>query len=180
MKIPLQIKILLWYHSFFQKRSNLNPLIKISSKGKGVKNILYFLPSERKAAQVISHFIKRNRKNGFPRFKYVIQEKGLFYYNEIPNDQIITYTDNDINWFGVIKPKSIIEKISSESFDALIDLNQSYDYHLCTLNLKLKIPIKVGFHSPISHQLYSIVIEPDKNGFVETNYLMIEKILNLS
>ena len=46
--------------------------------------------------------------------------------------------------------------------------------------LQLKIPIKVGFQSPISDHLFSVVIQPAENSFLESNYQIIESILGMS
>jgi hypothetical protein len=43
----------------------------------------------------------------------------------------------------------------------------------------LDIPVKVGFQSPLSDRLYSMVIEPSQTGFLEKNYETIEKVLGL-
>ena len=180
MKIPFRIKILLLYYRFLYKKSHSDPLVRIGESGKGVQSILFFLPSERNFAQVISHFIKRNNNNASLRFKYVVHQESLMHYKDISGLDTVTYTDNDINWFGVIKSKLVIDRIGNEGFDALVDLNQSYDQSLSLLSFQLRIPIKVGFQSPISNQLYSIVVQSEKGSFLESNYQIIEKILGIS
>ena len=180
MKIPFRIKILLLYYKFLYKKFYATPLVKIGATGKGVTSILFFLPQEKTFAQVISHFIKRNNNNASLRFKYVVHQESLILYQDIPSSDTITYTDNDINWFGVIKSKMVIDRIGNEGFDALVDLNQSYEQSLSLLSFQLKIPIKVGFYSPISDQLYSIVVQPKKDSFLESNYQIIEKVLGIS
>lgn len=180
MKIPFRIKILLLYYKFLYKKFYATPLVKIGATGKGVTSILFFLPQEKTFAQVVSHFIKRNNNNASLRFKYVVHQESLILYQDIPSSDTITYTDNDINWFGVIKSKMVIDRIGNEGFDALVDLNQSYEQSLSLLSFQLKIPIKVGFYSPISDQLYSIVVQPKKDSFLESNYQIIEKVLGIS
>ena len=113
-------------------------------------------------------------------FKYVLHQESLIHYESIPNSDIITYTDNDINWFGTIKTGALIDRIGDEGFDALVDLNHSFDQCLSLLSLQLKIPIKVGFESPISDHLFSVVIQPAENSFLESNYQTIEGILGMS
>jgi hypothetical protein len=180
MKIPFRIKIQLLYQKLINRNLYTTPLVKIGKDGRGVENILFFLPSEKNSAQVISHFIKRNSKNSSLNFKYVLHQESLIHYESIPNSDIITYTDNDINWFGTIKTGALIDRIGDEGFDALVDLNQSFDQCLSLLSLQLKIPIKVGFESPISDHLFSVVIQPAENSFLESNYQTIEGILGMS
>ena len=85
-----------------------------------------------------------------------------------------------MNWFGAIKSKFIINNIDKEYYDALVDLNQSFDQTLSLLSIKLKIPIKVGFQSPMSDQLYTVVVELEKNSFIESSYHTIENVLGMS
>ncbi|MFL2982815.1 MAG: DUF6913 domain-containing protein [Candidatus Neomarinimicrobiota bacterium] len=180
MKIPFRTKILLLYYKYVYKKSYDYPLVKIGESGKGVESILFFLPSEIFFAQVISHFIKRNNNNIDLKFKYLLYENSLIHYQYIPKSHTIILTDDDINWFGGIKNKMLIDGLANERFDALVDLNQSHDQSLSLLSLQLKIPIKVGFQSPISDDLFSIVVKPEEGNFLETNYQLIEKILGIS
>ena len=180
MKIPFRIRIQLLYQKLIYRNLYPTPLVKIGKDGKGVNSILFFLPSEKKSAQVISHFIKRNSKNLSLNFKYVLHQESLSHYDSISDSDTITYTDNDINWLGVIKTKTLIDRIGNEGFDALVDLNQSFDQCISLLCLQLKIPIKVGFQSPISDHLFSVVIQPAENSFLESNYKIIEGILGMS
>lgn len=180
MKIPIRIKILLFYYKFFYEKIYSSPLVKIGESGKGVTSILFFLPSERSHAQVISHLIKKNNDNQSLRFKYVLHQDSLIHYQDIPKSEILTFSDNDMNWFGAIKSKFIINNIDKEYYDALVDLNQSFDQTLSLLSIKLKIPIKVGFQSPMSDQLYTVVVELEKNSFLESSYHTIENVLGMS
>jgi len=180
MKIPIRIKILLFYYKLFHKKFYSSPLVKIGESGKGVTSILFFLPFERSHAQVISHLIKKNNDYDSLRFKYVLHQDSLTYYQDIPKHEILTFSDNDLNWFGAIKSKFIIKKIDQENYDALVDLNQSFDQTLSLLSIQLIIPIKIGFQSPISDQLYTVVVELEKNSFLESNYHTIENILGIS
>ena len=66
-----------------------------------------------------------------------------------------------------------------QSFDALVDLNQSFNQCLSLLSLQLKIPIKIGFQSPIADDLYSVVIQPLENSFLEGSYQVVEMILGM-
>ena len=46
-------------------------------------------------------------------------------------------------------------------------------------SIQLKIPIKIGFQSPIADDLYSVVIQPLENSFLEESYQVVEKILGI-
>ena len=178
MKIPFRIKILLIYYRFVYKKIDDFPLVKISKSGTGVKRVLFLLPFEKKVAQVISHCIKRNSAD--LNCKYILYEKSLIHYKYIPKSQIIILTDDDINWLGGIKNRMLVNDIINEKFDALVDLNQSHTQSLSLLSMQIKVPIKVGFQSPISSHLFSIIVKPEENNFLEANYQLIENILGIN
>ena len=80
MKISWRIKILLWWYALFRPKAKNENLIKIGKAGEGVNSILFLLPSEKKHAQIASHFVKRDRKNDSLKIKYVVHKDGLEYY----------------------------------------------------------------------------------------------------
>ena len=179
MKIPFRTKVLLFFQKILNRRFYTTPLVKITNSGRGVKSILFFLPPEKDAAQVVAHFIKRSKNNASLDFKFVTHQNSLTFYDNIPNSDFITYTENDVNWLGAIKTNVVLDRIGHQSFDALVDLNQSFNQCLSLLSLQLKIPIKIGFQSPIADDLYSVVIQPVENSFLEQSYQVIEMILGM-
>ena len=64
-------------------------------------------------------------------------------------------------------------------FEAIVDLNQSEEQTISFVSLELDIPIKIGYKSVFSDQIFSIIIKPSSTGFLEKNYEIIEKILGL-
>ena len=179
MKIPFRTRVLLFYQKILHRGFYETPLVKVSNSGKGVDSILFFLPPEKKAAQVVSHFIKRNNSNTSLNFKFVVHQGSLTFYDNIQKSDFITYTENDVNWLGAIKANAVLDRIGHQSFDALVDLNQSFNQCLSLLSLQLKIPIKIGFQSPIAGDLYSVVIQPVENSFLEGSYQVVEMILGM-
>ena len=179
MKISLKIRLLFYWQKIFKPKVHEESLIRISKGGKGVKSVIFLLPSEKKQAQIAAHFIKNDDKKNNFRFHYIILENSLPLYSDkiIPNAHIIK--ENDMNWFGVINSRSTLDKINKLKFDAIVDLNQSHNQNLSFIINDLNIPIKVGFQAEFSRFLYSIILEPKSVGFLEKNYLMIENILGI-
>ena len=84
-------------------------------------------------------------------------------------------TNEHMNWLGAINSKNIIDKINNSSFDAIVDLNQSHNQNFSFILMDLTIPIKVGFQDEFSNYLYTITIQSKSIGFLEENFIMIEK-----
>ena len=76
---------------------------------------------------------------------------------------------------GAINSKNIIDKINNSKFDAIVDLNQSHNQNFSFILMDLTIPIKVGFQDEFSNYLYTITIQSKSIGFLEENFIMIEK-----
>jgi len=179
MRISLKIRLLFYWQKIFKSKIHKESLIKISKKGKGVKSVIFLLPSEKKQAQIVGHFIKNDDKKNNFKFHYILLEESLPLYskNIIPNAHIIK--EDDMNWFGIITSRSILDRINKLKFDAIVDLNQSHNQNLSFIINDLNIPIKIGFQAEFSRSLYSIILESKSIGFLEKNYLMIENILGI-
>ena len=52
MKISLKFKLLIYWYKLFKSNVPKDSLIKISRNGKGVKSVVFLLPSEKKPAQL--------------------------------------------------------------------------------------------------------------------------------
>jgi len=178
MKIPLRFKcLLIWYKA--TKKIKETPLIKISNQGSGANNILFFLPSDNVNAQITSYFVNQDLIKKRMTVYYFIHEKGLKYYPEKIRSLFITYNDDDLNWWGVIINRSILDRIKSISYDALVDLNQKPKPAEKFLIMDMPTKLKIGFHSIILEDLYNITIKKDSSSFLEKQYSMIERILGL-
>ena len=170
--------ISLWYR-LFRSKSKINRLIRIGSDGKGISNLLFFLPSEKRFAQNASHLIKSvyNRKD-LDVF-YLINRKATHLYSQSISPKVISFSDEDFNFLGVFKNHSVIKKIKSLNFDAVVDLNLSENQPISFMMLELSNPIKVGFESIFSNKIYSVIIKPSPTGFLEKSFENVEKILGL-
>ena len=155
MKISFKIKLLFYWYKIFRSSHKIDSLIKISKRGEGVKRVAFLLPS------------------------YIIYEDSLPLYQRSIISNAFILTDEDMNWLGAINSRNIIDKINNSSFDAIVDLNQSHNQNFSFILMDLTIPIKVGFQDEFSNYLYTITIQSNSIGFLEENYIMIEKMLGL-
>lgn len=179
MKITWRMRFLFWWYLDFKYKISNDEIFKIHKFGKGINKLLFFLPPEQKNAQVASYFIKKSGgKNNIER-NYLIHEEALKYYNENILSYSIIYNDDDLNFFGILKTTSIINQINKKKYDALVDLNQNYNRLISLICLKLDIPIRVGFKSPLADNLYTLIVESSEKSFLEKNYKMIENLLNI-
>jgi len=179
MKIPWRIQFLFWWYSLLRRKYNHEDLIKIGKKGRGASKILFLLPAEKEHAQIASHFVKRDFVDDTLQVRYVVHQEGIQYYSDQLKPDIISFSNDDMNWLGAIVSESVLDRIKSIQYDAMVDLNQSDEQTLSLLSMELDIPVKIGFQSPLSEKLYTLVIQPSTTGFLETNYETIERILGI-
>jgi hypothetical protein len=179
MKIPWRIQFLFWWYTLLRRKFNHERVIKIGKKGRGASKILFLLPAEKEHAQVASHFVKRDFVDDTLQVRYVVHQEGIQYYSDQLKPDIISFSNDDMNWLGAIVSESFLDRIKSIQYDAMVDLNQSGEQSLSLLSLELDIPVKIGFQSPLSDKLYTLVIQRSTTGFLETNYETIERILGL-
>ncbi|MED5426438.1 MAG: hypothetical protein VX586_01085 [Candidatus Neomarinimicrobiota bacterium] len=179
MKITWRIQFLFWWYTFFRRKFNRKRVIKIGKKGRGASKIIFLLPAEKEHAQIASHFVKRDFVDDNLKVRYVVHQEGIQYYSDQLKPDIISFSNDDMNWVGAIVSKSVLDRIKSIRYDAMVDLNQSDEQTLSLLSMELDIPVKIGFQSPLSDKLYTLVIQRSTTGFLETNYETIERILGL-
>ena len=179
MKIPWRIQFLFWWYTLLRRKFNHERVIKIGKKGRGASKILFLLPAEKEHAQIASHFVKRDFVDETLQIQYVVHQDGIQYYSDQLKPDIISFSNDDMNWLGAIVSESVLDRIKSIRYDAMVDLNQSDEQTLSLLSMELDIPVKIGFQSPLSDKLYTLVIQRSTTGFLETNYETIERILGL-
>ena len=179
MKIPWRIQFLFWWYTLLRRKFNHERVIKIGKKGRGASKILFLLPAEKEHAQIASHFVKRDFVDETLQIQYVVHQDGIQYYSDQLKPDIISFSNDDMNWFGTIVSESVLDRIKSIRYDAMVDLNQSDEQTLSLLSMELDIPVKIGFQSPLSDKLYTLVIQRSTTGFLETNYETIERILGI-
>ena len=178
MEIPIPFRVLLYWKNIFIKQ-NLLPKVKISREGKGVKSILFFLPEKKEDAKIAHYLIKTDNPLPDHTIGFVCNEISMSYYPNSINAKFISYNKDDLNHFGVIKSKKILDNIRSIQYDALVDLNTSFCAPASMLAFELEIPLKVGFDSIIAKRLYTVILERNENKFLENNFQMIERLLGL-
>ena len=81
---------------------------------------------------------------------------------------------------GIINTQSFIDRIRALNYDALIDLNISFNPAATMLAWELYNPLKIGFQSSMADKLYTVILENKRNGFFEKNFQTIEQLLGLS
>ena len=177
MKIPTRTKALLMWRKLQKKKSEQIPTLSLSQNGESLKALLVFLPDNIEDARIMSHFIKSLTGNVAAHF--ICHEKVKHVFPDELQGNIITFSDKEINWWGIISENSFKERVKKIKMDALIDLNLK-DYFLYhELSCSIQSPLKIGFNTYGSDDYYNIIIDHQKGDFLEKSFDNLNQILGL-
>ena len=177
MKIPTRTKALLMWRKFQKRKIEPIPTLSLSQDGERLNALLIFLPDNIEDARIMSHFIKSLTGNVAVHF--ICHEKVKHVFPNELQGNIITFSDKEITWWGIISDNSFRNRIEKISIDALIDLNLK-DYFLYhELSCSIKSPLKIGFNTYGSDDYYNIIIDHQKGAFLEKSFDNLNKILGL-
>tara|TARA_S200000501_G_scaffold108670_1_gene102004 strand:+ start:1503 stop:2045 length:543 start_codon:yes stop_codon:yes gene_type:complete len=176
MDIPISFKIYLIWKNLFNKKEDIHQ-IKISKEGKGVRSILFFLPEKIQDAKIANYLVKV--ENPLPGYDIglVCSEKSKIFYPHIDNVKLFTFNDEDLNYFNTIKSLSLMNQISSKSYDAIVDLNTGFCAATAMLAFELNAPLKIGFDSVVNRKIFTITLERKENTFLESYFSRILSLL---
>ena len=176
MDIPNSFKIYLLWKNLFSKKGDIHQ-IKISKEGKGVRSILFFLPEKIQDAKIVNYLVKV--ENPLPEYDIglVCSEKSKIFYPHIDNVKLYTFNDEDLNYFNTINSLSLMNQISSKSYDAIVDLNTGFCAATAMLAFELNAPLKIGFDSVVNRKIFTITLERKENSFLESYFSRILSLL---
>ncbi len=176
MDIPISFKIYLLWKNLFNKKEDIHQ-IKISKEGKGVRSILFFLPEKIQDAKIVNYLVKV--ENPLPGYDIglVCSEKSKIFYPHTDNVKLFTFNDEDLNYFNTIKSLSLMNIISSKSYDAIVDLNTGFCAATTMLAFELNAPLKIGFDSVVNRKIFTITLERKENTFLESYFSRILSLL---
>ena len=81
---------------------------------------------------------------------------------------------------GIINTEPWLDHMRALNYDALVDLNLSFNPAAAMLAWELDVPLKIGFQSSMADKLYTVILEHKGTGFLEKNFQTIEQLLGIS
>ena len=179
MVIPWQFRWLFWWKNIVKKKREI-PLIKVSSDGDGVDSVIFLLPDKKELAQIVNYLIKPEKE--LPEYPvcYVCHEDALPFYPKEVHTNFITFDDDNLNQMGIINTEPWLDHMRALNYDALVDLNLSFNPAAAMLAWELDVPLKIGFQSSMADKLYTVILEHKGTGFLEKNFQTIEQLLGIS
>ncbi len=175
----LKILILITWFKLTRQLNQPNHTGKISVNVKNKKKILMIFPENKKNSRIAGHFLKSFEENIKKAKINFLVNKSIYhsYQFNLPED-IITYNDDNINWFQIPK-KTFIKKIVYEKYDAVIDLHPKFNFFSAYLTLKSNAKTRIGFLSKYSYLFYNLEIDRKNTEFLEQSYLYLKRLLNI-
>ena len=120
---------------------------------KNVKNLLIIVPRDR-AEEVLAR-------------KYVSRIHEVFKPAKFSTLDVSSLRKSDVNWLGVPN-NSFLDKMKSENFDLIIDLNSTHD-HLCTfLGAFIEAPLRMHISEGKFDKVYNLHIRAGNTNGIES------------
>ena len=177
MKNQWKTKTLLKWKRLRRQSKNSLVSLKVSKNGTGVESLLVFLPEKLEHAQVMNHFIKS--LTGKTMVHFICDEDAKQHYPEALQGNIISFSEKDINSWGVIGVGLFRDKVSNIKIDALVDLNMEENLLFKELSLGIDTPLKIGFQTPYADEYYSVLISHKKGEFLEKSFETLRKFIGI-
>jgi len=175
----LKTLILITWLKFTGQLNQPNDIGKISVNAKNKKKFLMIFPENKKNSRIAGHFLKLFDKNiKKAKINFLVNKSIYHSYQFNLPENIITYNEDNINWFKIPK-KTFINKIVHEKYDAVIDLHPKFNFFSAFLTLKSNAKTRIGFLSKYSYLFYNLEIDRKNTEFLEQSYLYLRKLLNI-
>ncbi len=100
---------------------------------------------------------------------YLVREE---FQNRLPDqirEKTVTVTQDDITTFGIPR-RSLINKLTRDKFDLIIDLNSTYDHFSTFLVSKLDAVLRICLSHPNRDKFYNFLIRTSEKTPVNQRY----------
>lgn len=122
---------------------------------KQVGNLLIIVPRDR-AEEVLAR-------------KYITRIHEIFKPAKFSTFDVCSLRQTDVNWLGVPN-KSFLEKMKSENFDLIVDLNSHHD-HLCTyIGAFIAAPLRIHVSEGKFDKVYNLHIRSGRINGMESKF----------
>ena len=158
------------------KKENTRSL-KLGLGGNKICSVAYFLPEKEKFSRTAIHYIKNLNKHNL-EIKLIFRSSVSELYTSSINHSEMIISDKQINTFG-LPNTSAIDQMKNMFFDAVVDLNPEFDPVHGILMQSVDAPLKIGFESKWSQNIFTITLTADTHGSIEKQYDKINQLLGL-
>lgn len=151
------IKKVLGY--WFLKRKYLSKKkiqIKFNKFFKSSNKFLLILPNEEqdfKNSFELINYINLNNKN----ITVILDVKYLSFFKSRFNNEAITYSLQDINYFG-LPTKDFLNKLKYLDLDVVLDLNENDNYFSTSITNYVRTKIKISIFENKKDEFYNLIL----------------------
>ena len=177
MKIPLKTRLAFMLTSKNSVKKENTRSLKLGLGGNKIHTIAYFLPEKEKFSRLAIHYLNNLNKHNL-EIKLIFRSSVSELYTSSINHSGIIISDNKLNRFG-LPITSAIDQMKKMFFDAAVDLNPEFDPVHGILMQTVDAPLKIGFESKWSQNIFTITLTADAHGILEKQYNQINQLLGL-
>lgn len=182
MNLPWKTRIALWWDRP-RKDTFANPNLSLRKEKYPFSNLLILLPKKPEYSRAARMFIQSLQNamgpQGRIQVRYIAKRINLEYVEPAINDRLITYSDENINRWGLLE-QSFLEIIFVSKPEVVVDLNLDFDPVSATIVQKSGAPMRIGFYNKENEKYFNILIERNENEYLEEGYKKIQQLLGLA
>lgn len=144
---------------WFLKRKYLNKKklqIKFNKFFKSSNKFLLILPNEEqdfKSSFELVNYINLNNKS----ITVILDVKYLSFFKSRFNNEVITYSLQDINYFG-LPTKDFLNKLKYLDLDVVLDLNENDNYFSTSITNYVRTKIKISIFENKKDEFYNLIL----------------------
>ncbi|MFQ6677689.1 MAG: hypothetical protein ACE5D0_05145 [Fidelibacterota bacterium] len=182
MNLPLKTRIALWWGRH-RKDSLFQPNLLLGKEKYPFSNFLILLPKSPESSRAARMFTQSLQNaigpQGHIQVRYIAKRINLEYVDTAINDRLITYSDENINRWG-LPEQSLLKIIFVSKPEVVIDLNLEFDPVSATIVQQSAAPMRIGFYNEENEKYFNILIDRNENEFIENGYKKIQQLLGLA
>jgi len=130
--------------------------IKFNKFFKASSKFLLILPNDEqdvKSSFELVNYINLNNKT----ITVILDVKYLSYFKSRFNNEVITYSLQDINYFG-LPTKDFLNKLNYLDLDVVLDLNENDNYFSTSIANYVKTKIKISIFENKKDEFYNLIL----------------------
>lgn len=182
MDLPFKTRLALKWQGRKLKWFSGSKQLTISNQKGGISSLLILLPELEEQLKIAVYFVQALMNSigssGPVTLRFVGRDFLRNTFEQNMADAFRGYSEIDIDRWGMLK-SSALNRILSRHWDAAVDL--SPDFHPVTTQIigRSRAHLRIGFYDEEKEPFFNVLLERDKDDYIEKGYLRIQKLLGL-
>lgn len=182
MELPFKTRFALKWQERKIKWFLRSKQLTISKEKQGISSLLIVLPEVEEQLRIAVYFVQALMNamgaSGPITMRFVGRDFLRNTFEQNMADVFRGYSEVDIDRWGMLK-SSALNRILSRHWDAAVDLNPDFNPITTQIVGRSGADLRIGFYDEEKEPFFNVLLERDKDDYIEKGYLRIQKFLGL-